>query len=194
MQLAKFWNRKVIFQEYSQLCGPIYVIFLPRSPEVGFPSHDLVGSINNINAFHIGKWATRVNLKKAQSDVLLLVMGNFTNKSDGSTKARWRAYHVPAMVLGSLWINSFVLWFFMLHFRRSPRRWWRDRQAQGLGGHTDPFPVKTEEKSFEYTKKYFLYSQTLFLLRPHLFEVLSLNHNLDWNHEGACVGKNHQGS
>ena len=116
---------------------------------------------------------------KAQSEILLLVMGKFINNDD-NIKLTLSAYHVPATVLSTLTpLNDDSLYSIL------EEAWEDDEQIerqQDLGGKLHPAPVKyrLRKKAVNIRKleKYFLWSQTLYLLRQHLFQ---LNLERVWN-------------
>lgn len=89
---------------------------------------------------------------KAQSEILLLVMGKFINNDDNIKLTFIEC--LPCASHSSKHIDSFKWWFFVLHFRRSLRRWWADREATRLGRQvaSSSSKVQTEEKSSEYKK------------------------------------------
>jgi len=173
------------------------VNFLCRYPPQAFPSQKLFGDIGHEDFFIL--WGGLPEfIPKAQPKILLLVMGKLIN--NGNIKLTLSsAYHLSATVLSTLYINSFKWWFFVLHFRRSLRRWWADREATRLGKEVASISSKDwgKTKSSEYKKigKILPLISDIISFKGNIFFNLprkNLKHSLAYNHEGSCVGKNHQ--
>ena len=106
------WIMKLLF--FKSFLSCLYICECLSFNQVSYSRvsiSNLVEDIDHEESFIL--WAS--SSPKAQSEISFLIMGKFIN-NDNIKLTFMGAYHVPATVLSTLYIDCFKWWFFVLHF------------------------------------------------------------------------------